>query len=272
MKYSIITINYNNKDGLKKTINSVVNQSYRDFEYIVIDGGSTDGSVEVIKEYADKIDYWVSEPDNGVYNAMNKGIVQAHGDYLNFMNSGDCFYSNQTLERVAQAPDVDVIMGKSVTSSNVIVSPHEPVTLYNICIYGINHQAVFYKKEFCKKYMYDESLRYVSDFKLTIQCLIIDNCSYKVIDEIVAVYDLTGISSSNPIGVDEERDIALRQLFPLRLAEDIAFFRQIRSPLLPDLRYLSKTYWFHKIIYKIVHTAVVVKKKFDSKNYASKYM
>lgn len=88
MKYSIITINYNNADGLRRTIESVVNQTYKDIEYIIIDGGSTDGSVDVIKEYGSQIDYWVSEPDKGIYNAMNKGILQAHGEYLNFMNSG----------------------------------------------------------------------------------------------------------------------------------------------------------------------------------------
>jgi glycosyltransferase involved in cell wall biosynthesis len=89
MKLSVITINYNNAIGLRKTIESVVNQTFRDYEYIIIDGGSTDGSVDVIKEYADKIDYWVSEPDKGIYNAMNKGVAAAHGEYTNFLNSGD---------------------------------------------------------------------------------------------------------------------------------------------------------------------------------------
>lgn len=265
MKYSIITINYNNKDGLKKTIESVINQSYRNFEYIIIDGGSTDGSVDIIKEYEKHINYWVSEPDKGVYNAMNKGIMKAHGDYLNFMNSGDCFYSSQTLERISLIPNVDIIMGKSFISSNIIVSPHYPVTLYSICVYGINHQAVFYKKSFCTKYLYDESLKYVSDFKLTIQCLIVDNCSYEITNEIIAIYDTTGISSCNPTEVDKERDIVLKQLFPHRLADDLAFFRQLRSPLLSDIKYISKTYLFHKFIYKIVHTAVVIKKKLDIK-------
>ena len=87
MKFSIITINYNNVEGLRNTIKSVVNQTYTDYEFIIIDGGSTDGSVEVIKEYANIITYWVSEPDKGIYNAMNKGIEVANGEYLNFMNS-----------------------------------------------------------------------------------------------------------------------------------------------------------------------------------------
>ena len=113
MKLSVITINYNNRDGLRKTIESVVNQTCRDFEYIIIDGGSTDGSVDVIKQYADRIDYWVSEPDKGIYHAMNKGIAVAHGEYLNFMNSGDCFYESTVVENVLQLKDMVYITLKN---------------------------------------------------------------------------------------------------------------------------------------------------------------
>ena len=91
-KISVITINYNNKSGLEKTIQSVISQTYFELEYIIIDGGSSDGSIDVIKKYENKIDYWISEQDKGIYNAMNKGIAQAHGEYCNFMNSGDCFH------------------------------------------------------------------------------------------------------------------------------------------------------------------------------------
>lgn len=89
MKISIITINFNNKDGIEKTISSVVAQTYKDIQYIIIDGDSTDGSVEVIKKYHEDIDYWISEPDKGIYDAMNKGILKATGDYVLFLNSGD---------------------------------------------------------------------------------------------------------------------------------------------------------------------------------------
>jgi glycosyltransferase involved in cell wall biosynthesis len=101
MKLSIITINYNNAEGLKRTIESVTGQTFRDFEYIVIDGGSTDGSTDVINEYADHISYWVSELDKGIYNAMNKGVAAAHGEYCNFLNSGDIYYNNEILANVS---------------------------------------------------------------------------------------------------------------------------------------------------------------------------
>ncbi len=88
MKYSVITINYNNKEGLTHTLNSVINQSCKDYKSIIIDGQSTDGCVDAIKEYTSHITYWVSEKDKGVYHAMNKGIAKAHGEYCIFMNSG----------------------------------------------------------------------------------------------------------------------------------------------------------------------------------------
>ena len=111
MRYTIITINYNNKEGLERTIKSTAKQTFKNFEYIVIDGGSTDGSVEVIKQYASEIDFWVSEKDNGIYHAMNKGVSHAHGDYLLFMNSGDTFHSPDVLNSVAEYQE-DIICGK----------------------------------------------------------------------------------------------------------------------------------------------------------------
>ncbi|WAC41743.1 glycosyltransferase [Pedobacter sp. SL55] len=100
IKISIITINFNNQLGLEKTILSVINQTIKPFEYIIIDGGSTDGSKEIIESYSQSIQFWVSETDHGVYHAMNKGIEKATGDYLLFLNAGDRLYQNETIERV----------------------------------------------------------------------------------------------------------------------------------------------------------------------------
>ena len=112
VKLSIITVNLNNLEGLKRTYESVVCQTFTDYEWIVIDGGSTDGSREFIEQHQDKFAYWCSEPDKGIYNAMNKGIMRAKGEYLNFMNSGDCFASNDTLIRVlVDERNEDIIYG-----------------------------------------------------------------------------------------------------------------------------------------------------------------
>ena len=94
---SVVTVSYNAVDTIERTILSVLNQTYSDIEYIIIDGGSTDGTVDLIKKYADKITYWVSEPDQGIYDAMNKGIDVATGEWINFMNSGDSFYRQDVL-------------------------------------------------------------------------------------------------------------------------------------------------------------------------------
>ena len=119
MKLSIITVNLNNKDGLQKTIDSVISQTYKDFEWIIIDGGSTDGSKELIENYSDYVSYWVSEPDKGIYNAMNKGIKQSHGEYLQFLNSGDIFIEDNTLKQVvSQLVNEDIVFGYAVIINN----------------------------------------------------------------------------------------------------------------------------------------------------------
>ena len=128
MKYSIITVNYNNKEGLRRTIESVIHQTFHDYEFIIIDGGSTDGSMDVLKEYDAQINYWVSEPDSGIYNAMNKGIAKAKGEYLNFMNSGDCFYTADVLEKVSlYNSNADFIVGTIIT----IARPIKVTLLYS---------------------------------------------------------------------------------------------------------------------------------------------
>ena len=112
LKLSIITVNLNTLEGLKRTYESIVSQTFKNYESLVIDGGSTDGSKEFIEQHQDKFSYWCSEPDKGIYNAMNKGIVRAKGEYLNFMNSGDCFASENTLTEVFCTPQTaDILYG-----------------------------------------------------------------------------------------------------------------------------------------------------------------
>ncbi|MBR5276657.1 MAG: glycosyltransferase [Bacteroidaceae bacterium] len=223
MKLSVITINYNNCNGLKKTIESVVNQTSIQYEYIIIDGGSTDGSVDVIKEYADKIDYWVSEPDKGPYNAMNKGARVATGDYVIFMNSGDYFYSNDIVNCfLFSNPTEDVICGNVYRSTGQIDIPpiKENLTFLYFYKYSLPHQACFIKTSVQKQFPYNENLKIVSDWEFFLKILIINNGTYRKIDKIISYYDCCGISSINHKLHANERVTILQSMFPNRILED----------------------------------------------------
>lgn len=249
MKYSIITINYNNRDGLEKTIQSVINQTCQDFEYIIIDGGSTDGSVDVIKKYVDRIDYWVSEPDKGIYNAMNKGILQAHGEYLNFMNSGDFFYDNDVLNNIYRVLDSDIVIGKYHKSNELVAWGflYNDVSLFDLYFGTFCHQATFIKSVLFKNSLYDESYKIVSDWKFYIEKLIFGNATFKNTDIVVVKYDTTGFSSQNTKLLNDERTEILEQLFPKRICSDYERFHDV-GYCLPLLSQLSGSYRFEKIV------------------------
>lgn len=225
MKYSIITINYNNRDGLERTIQSVINQTCQDFEYIIIDGGSTDGSVDVIKKYADKIDYWVSEPDKGIYNAMNKGILQAHGDYLNFMNSGDCFYNKTVLHEVLNKLDTDMVIGKDFHCNPKTNNVHQTifpkrVSMFTFFTGYLPHQSTFFKRNLFSNEMYDENYKIVSDWKFYIEKIISDGCSFSFINLVVAWREQDGISSEEMELVNIERNKVLNNYLPNGIYSD----------------------------------------------------
>ena len=201
-RLSIITINYNNRDGLRKTIESVVAQTTHDFEYIIIDGGSTDGSVDVIKEYADRIDYWVSEPDKGIYNAMNKGVAVAHGEYCQFLNSGDWLYNETVTQAFLNLTEyTDIILGNTahIRGNDIHISRSvtDQISFFDLYKGGINHQSSYIKTSLCRKFPYDESYRICSDWKFFIETLIIHNCSFSTIDNVITYFDMEGISNTN---------------------------------------------------------------------------
>ena len=200
MKYSIITVNYNNKNGLRRTIESVIHQTFRDIEFIVIDGGSTDGSVEILKEYDKHINYWVSEKDNGIYNGMNKGIRKATGEYLNFMNSGDCFYDNDVLQKVDQyGYNADIITGRDYHYSEKKQLGHvsiQPPRLSMITFFTatLDHQSSFIKRELFDNSPYREDYRLVSDWIFFTEKVISENKQVQFIPEIVCRREEGGLS------------------------------------------------------------------------------
>lgn len=248
-KLSVITINYNNCNGLRKTIESVINQTYKDIEYIIIDGGSTDGSVDVINEYADKIDYWVSEPDKGCYNAMNKAIAVAEGDYCIFMNSGDYFYTSDVIECfVKENPVEDVLCGDMFLSLGCVNCVPEYLSLRYFYEGNLPHQACFIKTSVQKQHPYNENLKIVSDYEFFLKILVVNNGSFRKIKKIISYFDFGGISNSNKELHISERVAVLESLFPKMVLEDY------RLNTTMDFRRLF--YWiertnFHKPIYAI---------------------
>lgn len=204
MKISIITINWNNAKGLERTIESVVNQTYKNIEYIVIDGNSNDGSVDVIKKYADKLTYWISEPDKGIYNAMNKGALQASGDYSLFLNSGDKLITPQALETIVNKgkPTADIVSCDLFTDKQLRINFRQaprkcPSELFMMMHNPIPHPSTLIKTSVIKKSLYNEESRIAGDYMFFFDQLIINKCSYQHIPIPLSLFYLDGISSSD---------------------------------------------------------------------------
>lgn len=216
-KISIITVNYNNLEGLQKTISSVSSQTWQEFEHIIIDGGSTDGSVAYIESKSDRFAYWVSEPDKGVYSAMNKGIAQASGEYLLFLNSGDHFYKNKVLEKNQHfLIDHDLIyFNMYVNGENKKLIKEYPDTLSFAYFLKDNlpHPSIFIKKELFQTVgLFKDDFKIVADWKFFIDSVCKHNASYLHIDKILATFYLDGISSLpvNKVIIDAEKQEVLQ--------------------------------------------------------------
>ena len=233
MKYSIITVNFNNREGLKKTIESVMCQSFRDFEHIIIDGGSTDGSVDVLREYDEHITYWVSEKDNGIYNAMNKGIAKSTGEYLNFMNSGDCFYNADVLAKVnSYNSDADFIVGKDYHFNEKKQKGHASVqpprtTMIHFFIATLDHQSSFIKRTLFENSPYDESHRLVSDWIFFTEKIVKEEKHVQFIPDIVCQREEGGLSEQQRERNRKEIDDYLHLFLPYGVYEDYATLSKI---------------------------------------------
>lgn len=254
MKLSIITVNLNNRDGLQRTIDSVVGQTFRDFEWIVIDGGSTDGSRELIEQYADHFAYWVSEPDKGIYNAMNKGIKVAKGEYLQFLNSGDWLWEKETLEQTFSACNNELLLfGNAEFTSNSEIHLLEFPDLITPAFFlndNLCHQSVFAHKSLFEKHLFNESLKVCSDFDFLFKNLIIDAISYKHLNVTICCYDITGISSDSEL-VNKERNKILQELTPQTITDDlIKLFHLNNTPYLLLKKDIDNI-WQHKLLFRI---------------------
>lgn len=197
---TIVTINLNNKEGLKRTIESVVNQTFFDkVEYVIIDGGSTDGSVDVIKEYDDNIAYWCSEPDGGIFPAMNKSIEHINGDYVLYLNSGDILNKNNVIERVYGELDKDIVYGNEYKVNNKRTLARFPDNLNENFFKksALPHQSTFIRTELLKEHNYSTDWKVLGDWSWLRERIMVDKVSYKHLNFPISDYDLNGFSTIN---------------------------------------------------------------------------
>ena len=257
MKLSIITINWNNADGLEKTIRSVVSQTSDEFEYVIVDGASTDGSVDIIKRYAEKRAInWLSEPDKGIYNAMNKGIIRASGEYLHFLNSGDTLYDDHVVEKMidqlAAHNQPDMLTGrlyKQLTDGTKYKSTiSNNYSFFRFYSTSINHPSTYIKKELFQKYgLYDESLKIVSDWKWFMQVIAFNGVKPAITNVDVAIFDMNGISETNTeLRHSERRKVLSENVPPCYLTDYDRFYSDIII-----MQRIHRHPWAFKLVYFI---------------------
>jgi glycosyltransferase involved in cell wall biosynthesis len=199
---SIITVNLNNVAGLGKTMESILYQSTTNFEYLIIDGGSTDGSVDLIEKYVNQLTYWVSESDSGIYDAMNKGIKAATGKYCLFLNSGDYLYNHMVIENIEKylTLDNDLVYGNFIltTTNNtqIIKTPPQKITFDFLFDSSLPHNATFIKRDLFDLYgYYNTNYKIVADWEFFYNTIINKHIKTKHIDLTISVFDGSGISN-----------------------------------------------------------------------------
>ena len=256
MKVSIITINYNNDKGLSKTIESIVSQSARDYEWIVIDGGSSDDSINLLERNKDRFSFWVSEKDNGIYNAMNKGIIHASGDYIIFMNSGDSFLHSKVLQDVIPLLDKDIVAGSVLLAgTKKRMMPPNKLTPWWILNYNIPHQAEFIRRSlFSVIGLYAEDLLILSDLEFNLRASLKD-VTYKSLEYDIASVEQGGISCTQTEKVAIENRCIQERNLPLAVCKDYENWKQWNYTIsYPSINWAIRQKWplkFLNVLYAI---------------------
>ena len=231
VKISIVTVVFNDKKGFRKTAESVISQEARyniDYEWIVIDGNSTDGTFDEIRKYDNHITYWVSESDCGIYDAMNKSLSHTNGEYLIFMNAGDCFYNNEVLKRVINHKSFgafDYLIGNTylVKDGMIIGKPDIPgeITAKMLYMRSMPHQATFMRASRLRALGgYDTSYRIAADAKFFFQDIVMNDALCSNLNFFTTLYDISGVSSVAWKCNLEERGRYLAELLPNRIRAD----------------------------------------------------
>ncbi len=202
MKVSVVTICYNAKTVIERTIQSVLNQTYSDIEYILIDGGSTDGTVEIIKKYSNRISFWVSEPDHGIYDAMNKGVMRATGEWIHFLNAGDVYHDYDVLENFVPkiSATTDIAYGDTLYVFSMTTKVRKALPLSNMDqLMPFGHPATLIRTSYHQQHLFDTSYRSSGDYKFFYDAYYREKAEFQYIPMIVADYEAdNGVSVTNP--------------------------------------------------------------------------
>lgn len=272
-KITIVTVCYNAVNVLEKTIMSVLEQTYPNIEYIIIDGASTDGTPNIIEKYKDKLSFWSSEPDDGIYDAMNKGIKNSSGEWLNFMNAGDVFSSKYAIEKMAHHfSDINMVVYGNVIKcydkyrirdTGIIRKKIDAVDFF---LDGINHQPAFIRKSMFDKYgLYDTNYRLASDWKFFMNVVGLGGEKTEYVNFDVALFAMDGASTNNQEKYQEEQYIIQKAEYGkyYNYMKELAEYR--KSPLLSLLLkcrfYIKGTGLGHKIKTIIIFFNTLILKK-----------
>lgn len=259
-KYTIIVVTFNNADGLERTLDSIRLLNYGQKEVIVIDGGSKDGSLDIMDKNEDIITVAVSEKDKGIYNAMNKGIKYATGDYVVFMNAGDIFAHKDVLSLVNKF-DGDIILGGENYGGQIRMVK-KSMSLYDILSIGINHQAVYYRKDILQKYGFDESYKLIADLKSVVEPLAKEKISISCITEILAICEDGGVSKQRWRDTLIENRRIINEVIDPFYKEDYIRFARINNSMLSEFIVLSYFHSFFPLLRAIARTARFLNGKF----------
>jgi len=275
MILTIITINRNNAPGLEKTMQSVLSQTRRDFEYVVVDGASTDDSITVIRRLApafgDRLK-WISEPDKGIYNAMNKGIGMATGEYIQILNSGDSLVSPDVVEKMYVALEKENF--PSILYGNMLKDfpdghvhrdtgfAGEDITLLGMYIGTLNHSPAYIRRSLFEKYgPYDESLRIDSDWKWYLQAIVFGEEKPVYVNIDVTLFDMTGVSETNTALTKAEREQVLKELVPPTVLADYDAW----VPSIRQMRRIKRHPWAYRIVWFLERVLFKIEKRKDKK-------
>lgn len=270
---TVITVNYNNAEGLRKTLDSVLPQLSERVDYVVIDGGSSDESPAIIAEIAPKLHYWCSERDGGIYQGMNKGVRNSDGQYVIFINSGDCLCPGIIAEILPylERGEADIIYGNirfhdPETHKNFVQTYPDKVTISHLYESYLPHPGSFIRRKMLVDMPYNEELRINADYEFFVKAIMLNGCSTLHVSLTISDFYLGGISNLNREAHDRERKEIIDRLFTPVIIDAAKLSKLQTLSCYPEILELSKTRKLHKRIRPLLRAVMTIDRLFKSKH------